>query len=119
MALFDAIGVGQWFRYVTGAIEVWLGRAAPGAFTGAVRRAFARAHNGRRHRDPSLYRWGFSGARNPFADRICRNRMGTSRRARTRSVETGVENQDVKDSHACVPRISFFEADRMTGLNLS
>jgi len=44
VALFDAIGVGQWFRYVTGAIEVWLGRAVPRAFTGAVRRAFARAH---------------------------------------------------------------------------
>jgi hypothetical protein len=64
VALFDAIGIGQWLRYVTGSIEV----------------VSAVAH-------PSGHRRRVCGARNRVAHRIPRDRVGTSGPAGERVVE--------------------------------
>ena len=43
-----SIGLGQWFRYLTGAIEVVVGGAAAGSVAARSWRRGARRHDGRR-----------------------------------------------------------------------
>ena len=76
VGLFDAIGIGQWFRYVTGSIEVVSGRGAPRAVLGGVRCAPAHSHDGRRRLHPSVHRRRVCSAPNRTAHRSPRHRVG-------------------------------------------
>ena len=78
VALFDAIGIGQWFRYVTGSIEVVSAVALLVPCLGGVRCAPAHSHDGRRRLHPSVHRRRVCSARNRAAHRIPRDRVGTS-----------------------------------------
>ena len=78
VGLFDAIGIGQWFRYVTGSIEVVSAVALVVPAWGGVRCAPAHSHDGRRRLHPSVHRRRVCGARNRAACRIPRDRVGTS-----------------------------------------
>ena len=77
VALFDAIGIGQWFRYVTGSIEVVSAVALLVPCLGGVRGAPAHSHDGRRRGHPSVHRRRVCGARDRAAHRIPRDRVGT------------------------------------------
>jgi hypothetical protein len=54
VGLFDAIGIGQWFRYLTGLIEVGSACAARALVRG-VRGLGTRGDDGRCDRDPPLH----------------------------------------------------------------
>jgi hypothetical protein len=77
VALFDAIGLGQWLRYVTGSIEV-VSAVAPRTVLGGLWSAPAHSHDGLRRRHPSVHRRRVSGARDRAARRIARDRVGTT-----------------------------------------
>jgi DoxX-like family len=77
VALFDAIGIGQWFRYVTGSIEV-VSAVALLAPSWAALGAPAHSHDGRRRVHPSVHRRRVSSARDRVAHWSPRDRVGTS-----------------------------------------
>ena len=78
VALFDAIGIGQWFRYVTGSIEVVSAVALLVPAWAAFGALLLIPDDGRRRLHPSVHRRRVCGARNRAAHRIPRDRVGTS-----------------------------------------
>ena len=78
VGLFDAIGIGQWFRYVTGSIEVVSAVALLVPAWAAFGALLLIPDDGRRRDHPSVHRRRVSGTRNRAAHRIPRGRVGTS-----------------------------------------
>jgi len=83
VALFDAIGVGQWFRYVTGGIEVSSVLALLWPRTGAAGGG-ARRDDDRCSRNSPLRHRRLTGDADVPAARLCRGRLGSSRPAAPR-----------------------------------
>ena len=78
VALFNAIGIGQWFRYVTGLIEVGSALALLVPFVTGVWRAGTRANHDRRHCGGAVHRRRFARSARDLAGCGGSGRLGSS-----------------------------------------
>ena len=110
VGLFDAIGIGQWFRYLTGLIEVGSAVALLGTGVRGVRCPGTRGDNGWRcHRAP-LHPRSLACAAGDSAARVSRRRLGSAASAPRRTA-----GQSPRDPTAAPAKTASSSPSNLTG----